>query len=95
MEAMVKAATLDIEAWEHKVAEAGGSLDFDVEADVHTISGRILSYTAFGNDSFEKGQEIYHLQMQYAQLLIEAFQRPTFWIPGYRCVRNNHIGSDN
>ena len=91
MEATVKAATIDLEAWEHRVAEAGGSLDFDVEADVHTISGRVLSYTAFGNDSFEKGQEIYHLQMQYAQLLFEASERFTFRIPGYRYVRNNHI----
>jgi hypothetical protein len=93
MEVMVKAATLDLEAWERRVAEAGGSLDFDVEADVHTISGRVLSCTAFGNDSFEKGQEIYHLQMQYAQLLFEAYQQPTNWIPGYRYVRHNHIYS--
>jgi hypothetical protein len=83
---MVKASTVELENWEHRVAEAGGSLEFDVEADVHTISGRVLSYTAFGYDSFEKGQQIYNLQNQYAQVLFEAYQRPTFGIPGFRCV---------
>ena len=83
---MVKASAVELKAWEHRVAEAGGSLEFDVDADIHTISGRVLSYTAFGYDSFEKGQQIYNLQIQYAQVLIAAYQRPTFWIPGFRCV---------
>jgi hypothetical protein len=83
---MVKASTVELENWEHRVAEAGGSLEFDVDADIHTISGRALAYTAFGYDSFEKGQQIYNLQRQYAKNLFEAFQRPTFWIPGFRYV---------
>ena len=84
MEAMVKATALEVENWEHRVAEAGGSLDFDVEGGVHTISGRILSYTAFGYDAFEKGQQIYNLQAQYVRVLFEAYRQPTFWIPGFR-----------
>ena len=83
---MVKAASVELGDWENRVAEAGGSLDFDVEDDVHTLSGRVLFYTSFGYDSFEKGQQIYNLQMQYALLLFEAHQRPTFWIPGFRYV---------
>jgi hypothetical protein len=46
VEAMVKASTVELKAWEHRVAEAGGSLEFDVDADIHTISGRVISYTA-------------------------------------------------
>ena len=81
---MVKATTLELENWQHRVAEAGGSLEFDVEGDIHTISGRVLLYTAFGYDAFEKGQQIYNLQTQYAEVLFAAYQRPTFWIPGFR-----------
>ena len=86
MEAMVKASAVELKAWEHRVAEAGGSLEFDVDADIHTISGRVLSYTAFGYDSFEKGQQIYNLQAQHSKNLFEAFHRPTFWIPGFKYV---------
>ena len=35
----MKASTVELENWEHRVAEAGGSLEFDVDADIHSYLG--------------------------------------------------------
>ena len=84
IEAMVNAAASEIHKWEQMVAHAGGSLDYDVETDVHSISGKVISYTAFGSDSHETGKQLYELQIQYLEVLYAACRGLTFWIPGYR-----------
>ncbi|KAG0557612.1 hypothetical protein KC19_11G143800 [Ceratodon purpureus] len=84
IEAMVNAAASEIHKWEQMVAHAGGSLDYGVETDVHSISGKVISYTAFGSDSHETGKQHYELQIQYLEVLYAACRGLTFWIPGYR-----------
>ncbi|KAG0557613.1 hypothetical protein KC19_11G143900 [Ceratodon purpureus] len=82
--AMVNAAASEIHKWEQMVAQAGGSLDYGVETDVHAISGKVISYTAFGYDSYETGKQLYGLQTQYLEVLYAACRELTFWFPGYR-----------
>lgn len=81
---MVNAAASEVYKWEHMVAEAGGSLDYDVETDVHAIAGKAISYTAFGSGSYETGKQLYELQNQYLEVLYLASRGLTFWIPGFR-----------
>jgi len=66
------------------VARAGGWLDYDVEKDIHGIAGRVISYTAFGKDSYETGVQIYELQNQYLDVLYATSRVLAFWIPGFR-----------
>ncbi|KAG0601785.1 hypothetical protein M758_11G139500 [Ceratodon purpureus] len=86
IQAMANAAASEIHKWEQMVAQAGGSLDYDVETAVHTISGKVISYTAFGYDSYETGKQLYELQNQYLEVLYAACRGLTFWIPGYRSL---------
>ena len=80
---MVEGTTPEIQKWEQMVAQAGGLADIDIEPDVHTISGRILSLTAFGGD-FETGVQVYQIQTELAREYIKVFGEPGFWlIPGY------------
>lgn len=81
---MVEATAIGIKKWEQTVALAGGSAEIDVQPDIHKISGRILSCTAFGGD-FEKGELIYELQSEVSRQLFINFRNPLSWIiPNYR-----------
>ncbi|KAG0605431.1 hypothetical protein M758_9G058500 [Ceratodon purpureus] len=85
VESVVKGAMEEIEKWEQMTTQAGGMLDYDVEHDIHIISGKIMSYTAFG-DEFERGKQIYELQSETVGHLFAALSNPMFWIPGYRLL---------
>ena len=81
---MVEATAVGIKQWEQTVAQGGGSAEIDVQPNIHKISGRILSYTAFGGD-FEKGEQIYALQSEVTNQLFRSFRNPLTWIiPNYR-----------
>ena len=84
LEAMVEGTTTEILKWEHIVTQAGGSAEIDVEADVHTITGRVLSLTVFGGD-FETGDLVYKTQKALAMELFKTIHDARFWlIPFYR-----------
>ncbi|KAG0563350.1 hypothetical protein KC19_8G023700 [Ceratodon purpureus] len=98
VEAMVEATAIGIKKWEQTVALAGGSAEIDVQPDIHKISGRILSCTAFGGD-FEKGELIYELQSEVSRQLFINFRNPLSWIiPNYRKIPtpgNRYIDTRN
>ncbi len=84
LEAMVEGTITEIHKWEQIVAQAGGSAEIDVEPDVHIISGRVLSLTAFGGD-FETGQRIYLTMKELAKEFFKTCYDSKFWvIPFYR-----------
>lgn len=84
LEAMVEGTATEIRKWEQTVAQAGGLAEIDVEPDVHTISGRVLSLTAFGGD-FETGERIYKLQKKLANELLKiGYDVKYCLIPFYR-----------
>lgn len=85
----MEASAVEIRKWEEIVAQAGGLAEIDIEADVHTISGRVLSMTAFGGD-FEKGDLIYKTQKELAMELMKTIHDLKFWlIPFYRKIPTN------
>jgi hypothetical protein len=87
VEAMVQSIATEIHKWEETVAQQGGSAEIDVEIDMHKISGRIISRTAFGDD-FVKGEEIFKLQEMLAEELSNSFRIPAYWlIPNYRYLQ--------
>ena len=74
----------EINKWEQMVAQGGGSAEIEMEADVHKISGRILSLTLFSGD-FKRGVQIYELQTELAEEFIKMTRTIGFWlIPRYR-----------
>ncbi|KAG0620516.1 hypothetical protein M758_4G222100 [Ceratodon purpureus] len=79
VEAMVEGTATEIQKWEQIVAQAGGSAEIDIEADMHKISGRILSLTAFGTDS-EKGFQVYETQTELAKEYYQMLRGVGFWI---------------
>ena len=83
-QAMMKGAASEIQKWEQMVDQAGGKLELDVVPDIHEISGKIITYTAFSSAEFEKGKQIYELQAQIATYTVEAYGSAMFWIPGIR-----------
>jgi len=84
VEAMVEGTRTEIHRWEQIVAQAGGIAEIDVDPDVHRISGRILSLTAFGGD-FEKGEQIYKLQTQIAKEVFKVIRDvKSMLVPLYR-----------
>lgn len=83
---MVKGAATEINRWEKIVAEGGGEAEIDVEPDLHRISGRIISQTAFGDD-FEKGEAIFKFLTLVSQELVKSLRSSQYWlVPGYRWV---------
>jgi len=83
---MVEGTVTEIHNWEQIVAQAGGSAEIAVEPDVHRISGRVLSLTAFGGD-FETGERIYLTMKELAKELLESSYDARFWlIPFYRSI---------
>lgn len=80
---MVKAAEQELQKWEQLATLAGGTVEHDVEHDVHVIAGKVITYTAFSDD-YEKVKQIYDLQDETVGNLFAALANPNFWIPGYR-----------
>lgn len=80
---IVKGAEQELEKWEQLVTQAGGTLEHDVEHDVHVIARKVLMFTAFG-DAYETGKQIFELQDEIVGHLFAALANPNFWIPGYR-----------
>lgn len=91
VDSMVEGALPTIQTWEEKVALGGGVADFDVLQDLHEISGKVISLTAFSND-YEKGRKMYDNQMKLVSIVFKSLKNPLFWAPGYRCViHKNHL----
>lgn len=84
VEPMVNAVASEIQKWEPVVAKAGGSLDYDVEPDIHRIAGKVISYTACGSDSYEMGLQLHELQNRYLNVSYAAYRGLLFWVPGFR-----------
>lgn len=82
VEGMVKGAEPVLKSWEEEVARAGGTAEFNLEEDLHTISGNIIAHTAFGTDH-EKAKEIYQTQREYVNLLFQNLHSGWYWIPGF------------
>jgi hypothetical protein len=88
VEAMVEGTQTEIHKWEQMVAQGGGSAEVDMEPDIHKISGRVLSLTAFSGD-YERGVQIYELQTKVIKEFFNIVRSPAFWIiPRYRYVPN-------
>lgn len=84
VEAMVEGTQTEMHKWEQMVAQGGGSAEIDMEPDVHKISGRILSLTAFSGD-YERGVTVYELQKEIASEYYKMIRSIGFWlIPRYR-----------
>lgn len=84
MEAMVRGASSEIEKWEQTVAQAGGTTELDVVPGIQALSSKVLTYTAFSSAEYEKGNQIFHLQIRIVSLVVELLYSSSFWIPGYR-----------
>jgi len=83
-EAMKEGTAMEIRKWERIVAQAGGSAEIDVEADVHAISGKVLSRTTFSGE-FETGNLVYETQKELALELLSTVHDVRYWlIPFYR-----------
>lgn len=81
---MVSGAAAELQKWEQTVFDEGGVAEIDVVADLHKVSGRIISRTAFGDD-FEKGEQIFKFQTLLAEELLKSFRSAAYWlIPGSR-----------
>jgi cytochrome P450 len=79
-------AAPEIQKWENMVADGGGEAEIDVEPDLHKISGRIISRTAFGDD-FKIGEHIYRNQQLIGQQLLKTLRTKAYWlVPGYRRI---------
>ncbi|KAG0605545.1 hypothetical protein M758_9G067300 [Ceratodon purpureus] len=86
VEAMVEGTQTEMHKWEQMVAQGGGSAEIDMEPDVHKISGRILSLTAFSGD-YERGVTVYELQKEIASEYYKMIRSIGFWlIPRYRDI---------
>ena len=66
--------------WE-KMVLASGSYELDVWPYLETLSGDVISRTAFGSN-YKEGRRIFQLQKEQAQLIIQALN--SVYIPGWR-----------
>jgi hypothetical protein len=62
-------------------------LRYDVEQDVHNISEKMISHTAFGEASGKRDKQIYNLQIETVKHLSTSPQQPCFLDPRFQ-VRN-------
>lgn len=84
VEAMVNGVAAELQKWEQTVSDGGGEAEIDVVPDLHKISGRIISQTAFGDD-FEKGEQIFKFQTLLAEELLQFVRSAAYWlVPGSR-----------
>ncbi|KAJ9553920.1 hypothetical protein OSB04_017965 [Centaurea solstitialis] len=67
-----------IKKWEEMLKKEG-SCEVDVWPSLQTLTGDVISRTAFGS-SFREGRRIFELQQELADLIIEAVQ--SLYIPG-------------
>ena len=80
---MVEGTVSTLQMWEEKVKQGGGVAEFDVQPDVHAISGKIISLAAFSND-FETGRQIYENQKSIIEIVFKSLGSLLFYIPGSR-----------
>ncbi|XP_077227553.1 cytochrome P450 CYP72A616-like isoform X1 [Tasmannia lanceolata] len=69
-----------ISRWEQLVVSQGSS-ELDVWPELQTLTGDVISRTAFGSN-YEEGRRIFQLQTEQAKLLFEAGR--SVYIPGFR-----------
>lgn len=87
---MVEGAVSTLQTWEEKVTQGGGVAEFDVQSDVHVISGNIISLTAFSSDS-ETGRQVYENQKKLIAIVFKSLASLLFYIPGSRyAIYINH-----
>ncbi|KFK38823.1 hypothetical protein AALP_AA3G165300 [Arabis alpina] len=67
--------------WDKLASDKGLSCEVDVWPWLGSLTGDVISRTAFGS-SYKEGHRIFELQSELTELLIQAVQR--FFIPGYR-----------
>jgi hypothetical protein len=70
-----------IDRWDKEVAGSdGSSFELDVWPEFQSLTGDVISRTAFGS-SFMEGRRIFQLQAEQAERVIKAFQY--IYIPGF------------
>ncbi|KAM7268717.1 hypothetical protein ACFE04_010883 [Oxalis oulophora] len=70
-----------ISKWYDLVSANNGSCEIDVWPDLVSLTGDVISRTAFGSN-FQEGKRIFQLQDEHANLLIKLLGSP--YIPGMR-----------
>ncbi|XP_064958820.1 cytochrome P450 CYP72A616-like [Musa acuminata AAA Group] len=80
--------------WENLVGQEG-SCELDVWPEFQYFTGDVISRAAFGSN-YEEGRRIFQLQLELAQLVVQAIH--SGYIPGYRFLptpKNNRIKAIN
>ena len=87
---MVEGSASGIQKLDEKVRQGGGVADVDVIPDLYHSSNQVLTRTMLSSED-EKGRKIYKIQTKLVEILYGSLSKPTFWIPGYRCVCGNWL----
>ncbi|CAN8269335.1 unnamed protein product [Cochlearia groenlandica] len=69
-----------VDQWDKFASDKGSSCEVDVWPWLVSMTGDVISRTAFGS-SYKEGQKIFELQAELAKLIIQAFRKA--FIPGY------------
>ncbi|KAL0443654.1 UNVERIFIED_CONTAM: cytochrome [Sesamum latifolium] len=72
-----------VEKWESMFSRSERSLEIDVWPHLESLSGDVISRTAFGS-SHEEGRRIFELHKEQVKLVLELMK--FFFIPGWRFV---------
>ncbi|KAL0362601.1 UNVERIFIED_CONTAM: cytochrome [Sesamum calycinum] len=72
-----------VEKWESMFSRSERSLEIDVWPHLESLSGDVISRTAFGS-SHEEGERIFELHKEQVKLVLELMK--FFFIPGWRFV---------
>lgn len=70
--------------WEN-IASGDGTFELDVWPDLKTLTGNVISRTAFGSN-YEEGRKIFELQNQQFELFDQVTQ--SIYVPGWRYCHN-------